>query len=132
MLTVIPVAVTKIIRPLCEAKIRENKMNYNTQTITPEDLLLACIFTNCVTPDGNILISQIRAADLPCIRGMSILPDGVIAVNLKNLTDKQSGRLFITADMKNNLVRFAKENVKSYLADKELDNNNSRFNTSLS
>jgi hypothetical protein len=107
-------------------------MNYNTQTITPEDLLLAYIFTKCVTPDGDISISQIRAADLPCIRGMSILPDGVIAIDLKNHADKQSGRLFITADMKNNLVRFTKENVKSYFTDKGLDNNNSRFNTLLS
>jgi hypothetical protein len=107
-------------------------MNYNTQTITPEDLLLACIFTKCVTQDGDISVSKIQAADLPCIRGMSILPDGVIAVNLKNPADKQSGRLFITADMKNNLVRFAKENVKSYLAVKKLDSNISLFNTLLS
>jgi hypothetical protein len=104
-------------------------MNYNTQTISPEDLLLAYIFTQCITPNGNVSLSKIRAADLPCIRQMSVLPDGVIAVNLNRPADRQAGRLFFTADMKDNLIRFAKENAKNHFAVKRLDNNDFLLNT---
>ena len=52
--------------------------------------------------------------DLPLIRQMPVLPDGIILYDMKT-GDKRSGKLEFTSEMKNNLVRFAKENAKEYL-----------------
>jgi len=45
---------------------------------------------------------------------MPVPPDGVIVYDMKT-GDKRCGRLEFTPEMKNNLVRFAKENAKEYL-----------------
>ena len=59
-------------------------------------------------------LSEITITDLPFIRQMPVLPDGIIIYDMKT-GDKRSGRLEFTPEMKSNLVRFAKENAKEYL-----------------
>ena len=95
-------------------------MSY-TQYYTQEDWLLIHIFGDSVAMLIDITIkplSEITIADLLTIREMPVLPDGVIIFDMKS-GDKRSGKLEFTADMKNNLVRFAKENAKEYLQSRQ-------------
>jgi hypothetical protein len=90
-------------------------MNY-AQHYTPEDLLLIHIFGEYAMRIADITfkpLSEITIADLPFIRQMPVPPNGIIIYGMKN-DCKRFGKLEVTTEMKNNIVRFAKENVKEY------------------
>ena len=91
-------------------------MKYS-QYYTPEDWLLIHIYGEDAARDADINImplSEITIDDLPFIRQMPMPRDGIIVFDMKS-GDKRSGRLEFTPEMKNNIVRFAKENAQEYL-----------------
>jgi hypothetical protein len=92
-------------------------MNYAQQNYSPEDLLLIHIFGEYAIRIADVTskpLSEITINDLPLIRQMPVPPDGIILYDMKS-GDKRSGNLEFTPEMKNSLVRFAKENAQEYM-----------------
>ena len=95
-------------------------MSY-TQYYTQENWLLIHIFGELAARLIDVTIkplSDITIDDLTTVHEMPVPPDGIIVFDMKS-GDKRSGNLEFTVEMKNNLVRFAKENAKEYLQSRQ-------------
>jgi len=105
-------------------------MKCTQQNHTPEDLLLAYIFGEYAVRVAEVSskpLSEITISDLPIIKQMPIPPNNIITFDMKSRF-KRSGRLEVTQEMKNNLVRFAKENIKEYIQKSQKQNTNIESN----